>query len=60
MNQQLVKILCFALAEYARIEAMKAENQARIARDETIAYTESEFNNSASALDHLAMEAVNL
>jgi len=39
---------------------MKAANQARIARDETIAYTEEEFNNSASALDHLAMEAVNL
>ena len=60
MNQQLVKILCFAFAEYARIEAMKAANQARIARDETIAYPEEEFNNSASALDHLAMEAANL
>ena len=60
MNQQLVKILCFALAEYARIEAMKAANQARIARDETIAYPEEEFNNSARALDYLAMEAAKL
>ena len=60
MNQQLVKILCFALAEYARIEAMKAANQARIARDETIAYPESEFYTSASALDNLALEAANL
>ena len=60
MNQQLVKILCFAFAEYARIEAMKAANQARIARDEAIAYPENEFNTSASALYNLALEAANL
>lgn len=59
MSEQAIKILCFALAEYARIEGMRVANQARIARDETIAYPESEFNVSASVLDQLAMKVIN-
>ena len=58
MNQQAIKILCFALAEYARIEAMKAANISRIINDESLAYTEKEFGHSANVLDQLAQEVI--
>lgn len=59
MDKQVVKVMCFALAEYARIEGMRAANQARLSRGETIAYPEEYFNQSAAVLEQLAIDVVN-
>lgn len=59
MTAQAIKILCFALAEYARIEGMRAANMTRIMNGEALAYSEESFGYSASTLDQLAQEVIN-
>ena len=59
MSEQAIKIMCFALAEYARIEAMKAANTVRTMNGEALAYSEESFNYAANTLDQLALEVIN-
>lgn len=58
MSEKTVRILCLALAEYARIEAMKATNAARNANGEALAYTYADFGYSAETLEQLAQEVM--
>lgn len=59
MSDKTVRIMCLALAEYARIEAMKVANAARTMNGEALAYHEESFGYSASALEQLALEVIN-
>ena len=59
MSEKTVRILCLALAEYARVEAMKTANASRVMRDEYPEYSANEFGYCASALDQLAQEVIN-
>lgn len=59
MNEKIVRILCLALAEYARIEAMKAANMARVMRGESLAYHEESFGYATGVLEGLAQEVIN-
>ena len=43
-------------AAYAEIEAMKALNQSRISNNESLAYTESAFNDVVNTLNNIASE----
>ena len=58
MNTRSIKTLCLALAEYARIESMKAANFARTMNGEALAYSEESFRYSAETLEVLAQEMV--
>lgn len=51
-----LRTLTFVLATNARIEAMKAENQHRLACGNGISYGEDAFNAQAGELDRLARE----
>ncbi len=58
MNEKTIRIMCLALAEYARVEAMKAANAARQINGEALAYHSEEFYYSANALDQLAVDVI--
>lgn len=59
MSPQLVALLAAIFASHARVEGMKAENQQRAAQGDSPAYREDVFNNEASYLDALAVDARN-
>ena len=59
MSEKTVRILCLALAEYARIEAMKAANMARVINCEALAYHEESFGYATGVLEQLAQEVIN-
>ena len=59
MSEKTVRILCLALAEYARIEAMKAANMARTINGESLAYHEECFGYATGVLEQLAQEVIN-
>jgi len=50
MNEQLLARQAEIIATYAEIEGMKAENQHRLSRNETIAYNEEHFFSMSSRL----------
>ena len=56
MNDQTVRILCLAIAEYARIEGMKVANSIRSMNDEAPAYNETDFLYVTSTLEQLSHE----
>lgn len=56
MDAHTVRIFGFILAASVRVEGMKAENQARIARGECAAYGEDAFNIEAAHIESLARE----
>jgi len=49
-----VKRLALVLSVQAEIEGMKADNANRLTRDESMAYTESDFSSKANELQNLA------
>lgn len=59
MNEHLVKIFCLALAEYSKIEAMKAENSVKIMNNESLVYPESDFYSISNTLENLANSTSN-
>lgn len=56
MDEHTVRVFGYMLAEYARIEGMKAENMQRQALGESMAYGEAAFNIEARHLDELARQ----
>ena len=54
MTSYDVKRLALILAEQARVEAMKAENEERARRDMSPAYGETAFFEAAERLSNLA------
>ncbi|BDU72320.1 hypothetical protein [Mesoterricola silvestris] len=56
MDPHTTRILISALASNARVEAMKAENQHRLATGNSVAYGEDAFLIEAGHLENLAHE----
>lgn len=54
MTSYDVRRLALILAEQARVEAMKAENEERARRDMSPAYGETAFFEAAERIQHLA------
>ena len=59
MNPQLVGLLAAIFASNARVLAMQAENQTRVANGNSPAYGEDAFLTEAHHLEQLGMEARN-
>ena len=57
MHDWQVPIFIAAMAEVARMEGMKAENEQRKACGSSMAYVESDFSEIAIALDALSRDA---
>lgn len=56
MNSQQYSIYIKALAVYAQIEGMKAENELRRFHNQSPAYTEDAFSVCVSTLNNLSIE----
>lgn len=58
--QKLAHLFVCAMSTHAEVEGMRAENESRIQRGESLAYPESEFNDAAQELSGIAQEILNI
>lgn len=56
MEKQILEIQIQAMAVVVRVEGMKADNQQREHRQESLAYVESDFERAACELESLWQE----
>lgn len=59
MTPKTARCWMLAMACMSRIEGMKAENQQRVVRGCSMAYTEKDFAGETDELERLAIEVIN-